>query len=187
MLKSRFILPVTILALVVPALAVAGPVPLKPGLWEIQMKIKKDGKEIDPQAQFEASLAKLPPDQRKQVEAMMAKSGVGGLTGKGMKVCYTKEMFAKPENFGKDPRGQCSTTLNTQTSTKISMSFKCKDGSAGTGEWNMPTSTTYNGHMKFTRKAGEVSEFAQTGSFLGADCGTVKPMTPPPSSEAGSE
>ena len=76
---------------------------IKPGLWNIEVKMNKDGKVTDPHAKMAAAMAKMSPEQNKQMQAMMAKmsakAGYGeggspfGFGEHGLQVCYTNEML----------------------------------------------------------------------------------------------
>lgn len=160
--------------------AQAKPSPMKPGLWEMTVKMKTGAQEVDPQEAFKKSMDKMSPEQRKQMTAMMSKSGFNMGAG-GTKICYTKELLDQGQNLGHDSNRHCESTVKQQTSTHMTMDFKCKDGSTGTGEWNFHNSTSYDGMMKFTKKDGKVTEMAQKGRFLSADCGDVKPFAVPKS------
>ena len=72
---------------------------LKPGLWEINNKMKNDPRMDQAMADMQKQLAGMPPEQRKQMEAMMAQRGVrmapaagGGMT---IQMCMTKEQVER--------------------------------------------------------------------------------------------
>lgn len=157
------------------------PSPLKPGLWEMTMKMKSGETEIDPQAALKKSMEKMSPEQRKQMSAMLAKSGMSvGTPGEGgTKICYTKEQLDHGPNLGQTHNRHCESIVKQQTSKRMVMDFKCQDGSTGTGEWNFHSSTGYDGKMKFTKKDGKIMEMSQKGRFLSANCGDVKPFALP--------
>ena len=151
--------------------------PMRPGLWEVKTRLKRGNSEVDPQAELKKSMADMPPERRKMMESMMAKSGMAIGTSKdsGTQLCYTKETLAR-KDFGTDPDRHCETTIRDKTSKHVAMDFKCKDGSTGTGEWNFPSSTAYDGKMKFQKKGGQTSEIALNGRFIDANCGDVRPL-----------
>ena len=75
---------------------------IKPGLWTVQSILKRDGQEIDAGKMMKEAMAKMSPEQRKQMEAMMAKMGGEGgpafrMGDNGMQVCYTKELLKNEE------------------------------------------------------------------------------------------
>jgi len=71
---------------------------MKPGLWEISHKTQFGSGEMNKEmAAMQEQMAKMPPEQRKMMEDMMAKRGLAmgaGGPGGGMsiKMCMTKEM-----------------------------------------------------------------------------------------------
>src|SRR3954470_4517775 len=79
------------LALTLPA----GAQTMKPGLWEINNKMS-GGQMDQAMADMQKQLAQMPPEQRKQMEAMMAQRGVKMVPGTGggmaMQVCMTRDM-----------------------------------------------------------------------------------------------
>ncbi len=157
-----------------------GALSMKPGLWTIETKMKRDGKEYDPQAQIKAAMAKMSPAQKKQMEAMMAKMGHDtsaiGMSEKGMQVCFTGETLKNEEFLNPHQQRDCETSFPVKTSTRVVTEFKCKGGSSGTAEWNVKDSTHYNGFVKMTDKNGVKSEINYLGTFVSADCGKVKPI-----------
>lgn len=155
---------------------------MKPGLWTIDMKMKKDGKEFDPQAKMKEAMAKMSPKQREQMEAMMAKMGAGngsasfGMSEKGMQVCFTGKTLQNEEFLHQHKQRDCETSFPTKTPNRVVTVFKCKNGTSGTAEWNVKDSTHYQGAVKITDKKGSKSEINYLGSFVNADCGKVKPI-----------
>lgn len=154
---------------------------IKPGLWTIETKMKKDGKEFDPQAKMKEAMAKMTPEQRKQMESVMQKmAGHGGsaigMSDKGMQVCFTGKMIQNEEFLNQHKQHDCETTFPTKTSTRVVTEFKCKNGTNGTAEWNVKDSTHYQGAVKMTTGKGEKTEINYLGTFASADCGKVKPI-----------
>src|SRR5690349_945397 len=89
---------------------------LKPGLWEMRQKMQ--GGEMDKaMAEMQQQMKSMSPEQRKQMEAMMAARGVqmGPSAGGGMavKVCMTKEMVERDEVPA--AQGDCKTTSQKRT------------------------------------------------------------------------
>lgn len=152
----------------------AEPIALTPGLWHLQLKMKQDGKDFDPQAQLQEALKKMPPEQRKLVAETMKKQGVV-TDGKGFQVCYTREMLAKGHGLSADPSGQCDSQITEQTAALVKMTFTCKDGTKGKGEFKLGDGVRFMGHINTTKPGGQKLEMAQEGKFLKADCGDVKP------------
>ena len=68
-----------------------------PGLWEHSVIFKTQSGEMEKaMAEMQKQLAAMPPEQRKQMEQMMAGRGVGiGPKANTYKVCVTKEEAAR--------------------------------------------------------------------------------------------
>ncbi|MCG2591661.1 DUF3617 domain-containing protein [Ramlibacter sp. XY19] len=177
------------LLLVAAALAVAclpaGAQQLKPGLWEISNKMKGSGEMDKAMADMQQQLASMPPDQRKQMEAMMAQRGMrmagpaagGGMT---MQMCMTKEMVERndvPMQEG------CTMTKQQRSGNTMKMAFTCtKPPSSGEGEFTFMGSEAYKSHMVINTSAKgkpETMEMDAAGKWLSADCGSIKPVAPP--------
>jgi len=153
---------------------------IKPGLWTMETKMKKDGKEYDPQAQMKAAMAKMSPEQKKQMQAMMEKMGHGAsafnLNEKGIQICFTGEMLKNEEFLNQHRDSECATVFPIKTANHVVTEFKCKSGATGKAEWTVKDSTHYSGIVNMTDKKGTQSEIDYRGTFASADCGKVKPI-----------
>ena len=157
---------------------------MKPGLWEIKTKMVSDKGETDPMEHMRKSMEKMKPEQRRQMEEMMSKQGVGlggGMGGGGMKICYTAELLKNNESLMGQQKNdsKCKTKITTQSTTKTAMEYKCEDGSFGTGEWTFESKEKYKGAMKMTSSKGKKSEIKHEAKFISANCGSVKPLLMP--------
>jgi hypothetical protein len=163
----------------------AGAQQLKPGLWEISNKMKGNAEMDKAMADMQAQMASMPPEQRKQMEAMMAQRGVrmaapaagGGMT---MQMCMTREMVERndvPMQEG------CTMTKQQRTGNTMKMAYTCsKPPSSGEGEFTFMGGEAYKSHMVINSNAKgkpETMEMDGTGKWLGADCGSVKPVQVP--------
>lgn len=157
---------------------------MRPGLWEHSVSMKSQSGQMEAaMAEMQKSMASMTPEQRKQVEQMMAQQGVA-MGAKGntntVKVCIS------PEQADLDripPQEGCTQTVKRTGPSSMAMSFQCK-GAKGepptTGEGTMTFSgpTAYTGQFKVkTTMNGKPDQLdmAQTGKWLAADCGTLKP------------
>jgi hypothetical protein len=155
---------------------------MKPGLWEINNKMS--GGQMDgAMAEMQKQLAQMPPDQRKQMEAMMAQRGVqmtpGAGGGMAVRMCMTKEMVERNEVPTRDG---CTTTKNQRSGNTMKIAFTCTSPpSSGEGDFTF-SGDAYTSHMTVkTAVQGkpETMVMDATGKWLGADCGSVKPMAVP--------
>ena len=162
----------------------AGAQTLKPGLWEINNKM--GGGEMDQaMADLQKELAQMPPAERKQMEAMMAKQGVrmaapgagGGMT---VQMCMTREMVERNDMPMQDG---CRMTQNTRSGNTMKMAFTCTNPpSSGEGQVTFTSAEAYTSKMTFRTKENgktETMTMDAQGKWLKADCGNVKPFTPP--------
>jgi hypothetical protein len=160
---------------------------LKPGLWEISNKM--DNPEINQQmAQMQQQLAAMPPEQRKQMEAMMAQRGMKMGTGAGgvtsMQICMTKEMTERNDLWmQQQQQSNCKITSQSRSGNTMKMAYSCPNPpSSGEGEFTYNGSDAYSSRMTVTSMRGgkpQVMKMEGSGKWLGADCGNIKPIAPP--------
>jgi hypothetical protein len=157
---------------------------LKPGLWEINQKMGGNPQMEQAMAQMQQQLAAMPPAQRKQMEEMMAKQGVqagGASGGVGAKVCMTKDMVERNDMGA--ARGDCKTTSQQRSGNTMKMAYTCTTPpSSGEGEFTFVSSEAYRSKMTVTsspRGKQEQMTIEGAGKWLGADCGSVKPVAVP--------
>ena len=157
---------------------------LKPGLWEINNKMKGSAEMDQAMGEMQKQLAGMPPEQRKQMEAMMAQRGVrmapaagGGMT---VQMCMTREMVERNDVPMQDG---CTVTKQQRTGNTMKMAFNCSNPpSSGEGEFTFMGAEAYRSHMVMKTMAQgkpETMEMDATGKWLGADCGSVKPPLVP--------
>ena len=86
-----------------------------PGLWSVQSKMGGNPEMEKAMAEMQKQLASMPPAQRKQMEAMMGKNGMGVAPGGGfsLKVCVTPEMAARAE-LPSQTEGSCTNTITSR-------------------------------------------------------------------------
>jgi len=155
---------------------------LKPGLWEMQHKVQGNAQMDEAMAEMQKQMAGMSPEQRKQMETMMAGRGVqmapaaGG--GMRMKICMTREMAERndiPAN-----RGDCKTGPQQRSGNTLKMTFTCSNPPSS-GD----TQLTFNGPESYSSKTNvtsttngktETMTMEGSGKWLAADCGSVKPI-----------
>jgi hypothetical protein len=158
---------------------------MKPGLWQINNKLSSSSGEMEKaMAEAQKQLANMPPDQRKMMEDMMAKQGVGMGAGAGttsVKVCMTKEMVERHEVVTQ--QGDCKHTTSPRTGNTMKFSFVCtKPPSTGEGQVTFVSPEAYSMKMTLNTTANgkaETMNMDATGKFLSAECGAIKPLTLP--------
>lgn len=156
---------------------------IKPGLWEMSQKMGGNAQMDQAMAQMQQQMASMSPAQRKQMEDLLAKQGMGmpaqgsggGMT---MKVCITPEMAAK-QDMPMQGEGECTQTVTSRSANALKMNFVCqKPPASGEGTYTfsgdtaytmkMVMNTTHQGKPRTTTMNGQ-------GKWLSASCGTVKP------------
>ena len=174
---------------------------MKPGLWENQFKMTGDSakqmqavqSEQMKQAmeQMKQQLANMPPEQRKQMEAMMAQSGMKfnedsmsfqndkvKVTSEGstVKQCVTQEEIDRGEMPEND--SECKTTLKQTGKNRFKSKTVCTGDGAGTGEseviFHSPKHYTGTGKMtQMINDKPQLIEVAMEGKWLSSDCGDI--------------
>jgi hypothetical protein len=166
-----------------------------PGLWETTLTMKMQGPQMDAaMAQMQEHLAKLTPEQRQQMEAMMAGRGVqpgvaGGVgvgTGLGLmagkptvvKSCITSEMAAREEL--PQSQGNCRQVSKERSGNTLKFKYTCtgESTSSAEGQFTLISDKAYSGRMVMegvTRGQPHKMDVEQQARWLGADCGDVKP------------
>lgn len=157
---------------------------LKPGLWEVSSKMEGGTPQMQSSmGELQKQMAAMPPQQRKQMEDMLAKQGMsmaaaGPAGGVAMKMCFSKEMVERNEM--PTQQGDCTTTKGARTGNTMKVSFKCaQPPSSGEGEYTYISNEAFASKMTVTTQVKgkpETVKMAGSGKFLGADCGNIKPM-----------
>lgn len=159
---------------------------MKPGLWEVTSKMGGDqgAKMAAAQEQMQKQMASMPPEQRKQMEKMMAQHGVamapGAAPGGGMasRVCISKEMAARNEPPAQ--QGDCRHEQMQKSGNTTKFRFTCsKPPSSGEGEVVMHGPEAYTMKMKtITQHQGKSENMSMetSGKWLSNDCGSLKPV-----------
>ncbi len=164
------------------AAASAGAQTMKPGLWEATTRIGPSPEMDKAMAQMEKQMASMPPEQRKQMQAMMGNQGAGA-NGITAKACITKEMIDRGEMQARQ-QGNCKTTITDKTSRSMKMNFTCADpASSGEAVYNFQGDSAYTMAMKITSTAKgapkTTTAMSSSGKWLGRDCGSIKPIALP--------
>lgn len=161
--------------------APAGAQALKPGLWENSFTMKSTSGGMEKaMAEMQAQMAKMPPEQRKMMEQMMAKQGVGmGPKGNTVKFCMTPEDAARQELPAAD--GNCKQKITRRSGNTLAMSFTCTGNppSTGEGEYTVVSDTAYSGKSVVNTTVNgkpERMDMTVAGKWLAADCGAIKPI-----------
>lgn len=154
--------------------------PIKPGLWQVRSERELDGQRQQ-MPDMSEHLKNMPPEARRQMEAVMKARGVDIGGGGDMRICLTKESL--DQDRWRDERGTCKTDFTSRSGSSWKWRTSCQEPPSETdGEATFPnaenyvvkTTTTMNmqGQPRTTR-------MTLTSRWLGADCGDVKPVVNP--------
>jgi hypothetical protein len=158
--------------------------PVKPGLWEARMSsLDANGREV---ARPElAAMDRLPPEARaKMAEAMKARGLSMPDASGATKVCLTKAMFESDSWQQAAKESGCTTNYSTRlggtwkwhsscTALKAESDGETVFASTESYRTKVTTTATVNGKTNTTTRIVQ-------GKWLGADCGDIKPIAPPP-------
>lgn len=130
------------------------------------------------------TLARMPPEQRERVQAMMKSRGGAGQP-MTVRSCVTKESLDRGQGFGGGNQQGCTSKITSQTDSKMTVHMECdRNGSKMTGDGTYErvgdgVKGTMVMHMENGGKGGPSAvRMSFTSKFLGADCGNVKPDSP---------
>ncbi|MDQ2990754.1 MAG: DUF3617 domain-containing protein [Pseudomonadota bacterium] len=153
----------------------------KAGLWETNSKAGAgSGKLQGLMAMAQQQMAAMSPEQRAKVDGMMARQGVV-LNSDGVvaKMCVTPEM-AKAHQLPLQQRGNCSYQTAPIQGNTVKFSFSCTNPQgAGDGTVTFSSPTAYTATTRVNTTATGESETVNidsTGRWLGADCGSIRPL-----------
>lgn len=155
---------------------------LKPGLWEVQNKMGGNLRMDARAAEMQKQMAAMPPEQRRQMEAMMAgrdmpigRADDGGMT---IKICLTREMVQR--NHVAPSRGDCRTTRQQRSGNVVRTAFTCTNPpSSGETQVTIDSPESFTSRSNITQTGGgepEKMTMETRGKWASADCGTVKPI-----------
>lgn len=157
--------------------------PLKPGLWEHSMQVAGDARMEAAMAKAQERMARMPPEQRQQMEAMMANQGVAlGAKAGTVKVCLSKEAAERGEPPPSDGRCRHETTQRSGGTIKFRFTCQGEPPASGEGEYTVEGPTRYRGQVVMNtvvKGQPQRTEMRQTGQWLSADCGAIKPFAVP--------
>ncbi len=160
---------------------------IKPGLWESKIvRMTMDGKDAlaqmnAAQEQMRQAFAKMPPEQRKKMEAMMpAQSGDSGTH----RICISPEMVAKDGALVPRPqRAECDPPKVSKSGNRTSFEAVCKQ--VGGGQTVSKGEILIDGDLASSKieavstdRAGarHTTQTETQMKFVSSNCGSVKPI-----------
>ena len=153
---------------------------MNPGLWEHSFTLKSQSGQMEKgMAEMQKQMASMPPEQRKMMEQMMAKNGVDiGAKAQTVKVCISPEQAARMDV--PQPDGHCKQDITQRSGSTVKFKFSCasQPPTSGEGEVTFSSPTSYTSKSVVnTAIEGKPERMTmdQTGKWLAADCGALKP------------
>ena len=168
--------------------AFAQQVPIKPGLWQFDMKLSDEGRSnplAGHLARMRSQMASMPPAQRQEMEKMLAQMSAGGteITGDGLRTrqCLTKEDIARYDVLGKKGLDGC-TTKSAPVPGGAKLSMQCAQPPMKVdASVKYQSDTAYTFESTAVLRDGEGNQQTQkssgAGKWLGSDCGKIKPAS----------
>jgi hypothetical protein len=158
------------------------PLDVKPGLWESKVSTETGGmpKRANMPAIPPETLAKMPPAQRAQVEAMMKSRAGGGPMVTTNKVCITKESLSNGRAFSRDQKS-CTSKVVSSTGVRQQIHIDCnQDEVKMSGD--LTVERVDSNHIKgnMVMKGGQPQhpvdmKMSFENTWISSDCGDVKP------------
>lgn len=153
---------------------------MKPGLWEDHFTIKsKSGKIEKKLAELKKTLANMPVDQRKMMEAAMASQGAGlTLNNDSVKICISIDQAQRLE-VPRPQTSKCKHEEVSRTSEMVKIKFHCDgaDVTSGEGEFKLTGPTSYVASAVVNTVDNGVADqltLNQKGKWISSDCGNIK-------------
>lgn len=156
---------------------------MKPGLWELNNKVSS----ADPQMQsamseMQKQLANMSPQQRQSLQQMLDRNGVQVQLGAGgalqSRVCMTRDMIERRQFPVQE--GNCTQNFTPLSDKRMKIAFSCtKPRASGDGELTMESDTRYRARVQVRSEERGTVDMDVAGQWLGADCGSVRPMSLP--------
>jgi hypothetical protein len=173
---STFRLSCAFAAALLPAIALAQTLPIKPGLWEITSDRGTGGQKS---AQAAERLKNMPPEARAKIEAMMKENGVAISSDGTTRMCMTKESMDPARWAGATA---CKTDYTTRSSSSWKWHSVCTQPEAVVdGEAVFANVESFAVTTSTTMALGGGTKAAPhklQGKWVSGDCGDLKPFDP---------
>ena len=157
----------------------------KAGLWEVSSNLGGSAEIDTATAQMQQQMASMPPEQRKQMEVVMARQGVNMSSTPAVassKMCLTKEMIERSQ-MPEQTQGDCTSTTSNKTNTSMTFRFTCvSPPSSGEEHYTFMGDSAYSMKMKINSpQQGKpvVTTMDSSGKWLGGGCGSTTPTVMP--------
>lgn len=150
--------------------------PIKPGLWSYEMSTGNPAEDAQ-RAEAMKGLQNMPPAQRAQIEAMMKQRGIS-MQGNNIKVCQSKESLESGRWAESGGKNGCKTDFSQRSAGAWKWHTSCPDAETD-GIATFASADSYTVEATTTLKGAAPRRTLVKASYLGSNCGDLKPMTPP--------
>ncbi len=155
---------------------------IKPGLWQVQMRMPSDPEFDKAMADMRRELASMSPEERKQMEAAMGKHGVqvaaGDKGGTASRFCMSREQADRRELMG--TQGDCTVTRQSRSGSTFSSSFTCTNPrSSGESVVTYASAEAYTSRLTMVTEQGgkkDKTVIESDAKWVSSDCGNLKPL-----------
>jgi hypothetical protein len=155
--------------------------PIKPGLWQVRSEREVDGQKVQ-MPDMSERFKDMPPETRKQMEAMMKQRGIDIGGGGDMRICLSKDSL-DPGQWQRN-QGTCKTDYGTRSSSVWTWHTSCQEpASEGDGEARFTGPESYTVKLVTTmtvRGETRTTRMTLNSKWLSPECGDVKPFNPQP-------
>ena len=162
-----------LLILAAPALASAANFNVRPGAWESTTTSVVSGNLVPA-----AELAKMPPEQRARVEAMLG-AHAGAPRRITEKSCISQADLDQDRLMKSDAEQHCTTNVVSRSPTRLVLDRQCPQPHASTAHvaFEAPSPERFTGSVDVTLADGGKVHLDIQGRWLGASCAGLGPAT----------
>ncbi|WKN22454.1 DUF3617 domain-containing protein [Azotobacter vinelandii] len=145
-----------------------------PGLWEFDSRgVVAGGKPLPDMQEIRAQMQKLPPEQRKSMEEMLARQGVE-MGDKGVRACLSEEQVRAQALPFQNDRPGCEQEVTERSDQLWRFRFHCPD-SQGEGETRFVSEREFTTVVNIVATGKGVTHMESHARWVDGDCGGLKP------------
>lgn len=161
-------------AAILATVALAEPLAIKTGLWEITSTTDISGEMAIPPDVW----ANMSAEQRADAQAAMKQLADEGPKTETDRSCVTQEDLEEPFQSGQEGDASCRNTFLNQTAKEQRVRIECTGDTRGSGEFHIRVLDAQNvkGSLRMSSTDGEHEMQVRAdivGKWLGADCGDL--------------
>lgn len=149
---------------------------IRPGLWEVSSSgMQIDGQQLPAMQQMLEQLDRLPPDQRRMMEDMLAQQGVA-LGDQGVRVCLSEEQV-KARRLPIEQEAGCTQQITESSASHWRFRYQCPS-SSGEGVARFLSDREFTTEVKSTiqsERGVQNAEVKTHARWVSDDCGGLTP------------